>query len=503
MRVALTYDTLRFGESAGDADTGSAWLWPLVTPALEAAGCRVTLHRRSESLAAEAIAAAGSLPSPEDAWPFLYSDRDAIEVVRPTCRTLLEADLVIGHELSPNQLRILHAAGRPVLDLSLGPARFGRDLFLRARTTDPVLAGLITASHVADAVLAREAEAVRARIAATDGPTDPVLLFVGQVDADASLIEGARLQRVSPFVERIRGMLEPGWRLLLKPHPYARFNADILALREAVAGSRIVNDGIYTLLGTPAVRRVVTLSSSVAAEAGFFGTEATALVSPDRDTCPPPMHEGRITVDALRGILRRRQGAPPDLPPIDLRRSVGHAWGYRREPRRAARTIKAGQAVAFSEAGTGGDLCTLGWSAPEADGCWSDGPLALLLLQPAVPGLFLTLRLAAFVPRGTAGLHLEIRGAQTRISAFFGSTRSRDIVLQLPADSGEVELRFGITGMASPAEHGISRDQRKLGVKLLRAQVTAAAPISGRARDLVARSTQLAASLASILPFLG
>ena len=254
MRIAFSCDLMRHGGDAGDAEANSAWLWPLLRPVVEEIGHELVLHTRDDPATAHAAQAAACGLDPSEAWPLLYSDPAQTDAVRRTSRTLLEADLVIGHELSPNQLHVLAQAGVPCVDLSVDPVRFGPELFLRVRTSDRVLADLLQRRHVPDAALADAVEAMRKRCGASAGVPGPAVLFAGQTDADASLIEGARLRSVEPFIDRIRGLVEPGWRLLLKPHPYARSNADVRALHAAAPGSIFVQDNVYALPASPRKR---------------------------------------------------------------------------------------------------------------------------------------------------------------------------------------------------------------------------------------------------------
>ena len=381
----------------------------------------------------------------------------------------------------------------PFVDLSIDSARFGPELFLRVRTSDRELADLLRHAHVPDAALADAVEAMRDRCGTSAGVTGEAVLFAGQTDADATLIENARLRSVEPFVDRIRELVQPGWRLLLKPHPYARSHAALRMLHGAVPGSVFVQDNIYALLSATAVRQVVTLSSGVAVEARLFGKPAERLLRPDRDAGSPDLAESRVTLAGLAAALRQRLGGEP----CRLRSAAGQSWGYSLDPRRPRRTIFAGQSLRFDVNGAGNDLCTFGWSRPDPGGLWSEGSFAVMLVQPQEPGLVLTLDLVPFVPRGHGPVTLTVRGvAGAPLQRVFRAWRRERIRLELPATSGPVEVEFTLSETTSPAARGISPDRRELGVQLLGATVARGAARLTRPRRTAIRAAQWATQAA-------
>lgn len=436
-----------------------------------------------------------------DAWVALFSAHQLREMVAQASAPLRHFALVIGFELSPNQIRAFCAEGIPFLDVSIDPIRFGPDIFFRMRTNDDALCRTLAAHEIGLQTLRPYASLLRSKVGRTlrqPAVTTPAVLFVGQTDVDASLISGARLVRAAGFTAELRQLLTQGQQLLLKPHPGGQAHLDILGLGAAFPDARLINDNIYALLSAPWIERVVTISSSVAQEAALFDKPAICLAQPDnnRDRIGVDLvsRDHRIGLDALHPdfwqVLAPPGGGadtPIFHPPAagNLRQALGETWGFTGAPGFLDRTVAAGQALSFAGGGDGLRLCAFGWSHPEPTGIWSVGPLATLLIDTAGEALDITIACAAFLS-GT--LHPRSMTIQTRPAGEPGQTIvfftpfSKHIRLRIPAMRGLTEIVLSFP--ASPAGRGGSQDRRPLGIKLHRVVVTRRGQAAPRAMGL-------------------
>jgi len=340
MRAVVLHDVLRSTCQAGHHQVAELWrrlLAPALAPLGHAVSCPAAFAADLPEPVAALMRRLGLTHGPA-AWARLYSDPALV----PEVAALLDhvdAELVIGWELSPNLLRALGARGVAVIDMSIAPLRFGTDLYLRLRTNRADWAArlaerAVPAPEFADAARRlHEAFGPRARGLPVHSGV-PAVLFVGQTDLDASLIAGGALASVADRLPAVEALLAEGAPLWLKPHPHGERHADIRLLHARFPQARVVTDAIYCLLCDPAVGTVATLSSSVAEEAGWFGRRAVRLLAPDDGPGAVPglsehhIVSGQVTAPEFwRGVLL---GAAPGEgvgDGISLRRLFRLSWG--------------------------------------------------------------------------------------------------------------------------------------------------------------------------------
>lgn len=375
--------------------------------------------------AVERLADATGLTRDTAGWVRLYSDPALVPAVGSLLAAVEPADLVLGWELSPNIVRALARRGIAVIDMGVAPLRFAPDLYLRLRTSDSVLATRLAGLAVPDAVFAAAAARMRT---AVGGQAAAGVVFVGQTDVDASLISDGALAGAAPHVATLRALMRPDEALLLKPHPHGVEHGDIDLLHRLFPNARIVTDSAYALLAAPAVRRVVTLSSSVAEEARWFGKTAFRLVTPDA----APERLGELSGFHLVGIEMLGEGfwarlldgaaeAPQPPAGVTLRRLFSLGWGWPPLPVAPPPGPGPDGAIDLGAAAR----CGFGWQVG-ADGIGMTGRMATLrFARPhgaaltvtlevqggTMPGVELSARpgrvvgpLAVAVPAGPAGV---------------------------------------------------------------------------------------------------
>jgi hypothetical protein len=137
--------------------------------------------------------------------------------------------------------------------------------------------------------------------------------------------------------------------------------------------------------------------------------------------------------------------------------------------------VTIGAPVDFRAGGGGARLLATGWSYPEVDGVWSDGPSASLMFDlghPPTTDLRFEFSLAVFQnPRGGAREVIidSTRGQRIDVWSLSEPETQRNIVVPAAAWIGSrIGLLFRFDGPISPSELGVSEDPRALSIKLRR-----------------------------------
>lgn len=315
------------------------WLRSLMGAALTGAGARLR-DWEGDGHPAETAAFMGllGLPASPEGWA-------ATSVIDPLPAAALRwldarmagAELVIGFELPVFLMRFLADRGIPFLDIAIDPIRFGRDLFLSARTNDPALEAILEINEVDEDILRIDAALLRASAVRHAGRSigDPALrvaVFFGQTCVDRALVRGGALAKPSDFIAPIAAMARDHDLLLVRPHPFEPDRAELDQLLARIPNARMSRASSYALLACENVQEIVSLSSSLVVEAAYFGKPATALLMPD--TADPWLVSSGICSRSYRldtGLLSAdfwhgRRTALPVVPHM-LRHSLGIAWG--------------------------------------------------------------------------------------------------------------------------------------------------------------------------------
>jgi Glycosyl transferase family 2 len=205
---------------------------------------------------------------------------------------------------------------------------------------------------------------------------------------------------------------------------------------------------------------------------------------------PPPWRR------MIAGILAH-VGINPRVPSIAMR----HGWrrgAYLRHLRRVLRLdstdlqgaapavraravdracrITIGAPVDFRAGGGGACYLATGWSHPEDDGVWSDGPSASLMFDVGTPpttDLHFEFSLVVFQNSNGGPREVAIDTTQgQRIERWTLSAPAGDWSFVVPASAwigSRIGLRFSFDEAKSPSDLGLSADRRALSIKLRRA----------------------------------
>ncbi|MBP0581459.1 hypothetical protein J8I29_19170 [Labrys sp. LIt4] len=437
---------------------------------------RVSILANGEPSLLEELAARHGWPPDKSGWAHVFSHPDVVNLIMPMLERLRTFDLVLGFEMPPNLIRALNAHGQRLIDISIDPIRFCADLFLRMRSNDSALQALLAERSAPPEQVVAGAAELKARMQPLPVQSEAIV-FAGQVPDDSSLIAGSRIQGAAPFVDQVNE-IAAGRQILLKPHPYAPGNPDLVTLHRALPKSRFTRDNIYALMAAPWVGAVVTLSSSVATEALYFDKPGVRLISPDVEFVEPgvigPFQriDGRASSASFWGELLDQAVQMPSRasPASPLRRLFGASWGL---PRPATAILPS--PLSRGETTTNiQPYCVFGWSGTEPDGVRSDGTLAVLQMPACNDGMAstLVLTLSAFAPDANRQQELTISshpaGFTEKIILATAERRELQIALPPAPIGSTLEISIGIDAALSPKQQGINSDERRLGIKLHR-----------------------------------
>ena len=160
---------------------------------------------------------------------------------------------------------------------------------------------------------------------------------------------------------------------------------------------------------------------------------------------------------------------------LDLTGLPGAAPTVRAEAVRRACRITIGTPVDFRAGADGARYLATGWSFPEADGVWSDGPSASLMFDVgSAPTSDLRFEFFLVVFQSAPGTAREVVIDTTRgqpIDRWTLSAPAGDWSVAVPASAwigSRIGLRFRFDESKSPSELGLSADGRTLSIKLRR-----------------------------------
>lgn len=130
-----------------------------------------------------------------------------------------------------------------------------------------------------------------------------------------------------------------------------------------------------------------------------------------------------------------------------------------------------GDKVRFAAGSRGRRFLGPGWSGPEADHCWSDGPRAavsLPVVDRAPEGAVLRIRCRGFCPPGLNAQRVAISVNGRHIRTIGANGMAWHEVLLPPGSVGEsgIYVEFEFPDAVSPEQVGASSDSRSLGITL-------------------------------------
>jgi hypothetical protein len=356
LRVLLTGDVLRpLDEEFRASQTGNIlWLHRLLRRAIgRASGTSPEAMAWSPPPGA-AIAfdtpgfyAAAGVTLDIEGWIALFGARELPREAAALMAGAFEgATAVIGFELADVQKHLLSRLGVPWMDLNIHPYRFGPDVLFAVQTNHAGILQALGTHHAGDDVFEPWADLVSAT--AVKVPLNPPIgeetLVVGQTRVDRALLADSRLLDLSDFAGAFHAAIGDARTVLFKPHPYNADGFGLHAVGLPLRRIRETGENAYVLMAQDSVQRVVGVSSSLIAEARFFGKQGIFLgtppfrIAPSRDALSFATHasvvDAWLSADFWRDVLApvmpvtAHDGRRVSLPPNALRNALRQFWGW-------------------------------------------------------------------------------------------------------------------------------------------------------------------------------
>lgn len=185
--------------------------------------------------------------------------------------------LVIGFEMSARMIFQAEELGIPYINVIMHPIRFMNDLVFGLKSNTGIEWPLVSEDQIKF-----DSGIVQAAVARLDGAGCPgnSVLIAGQFDGDRSLLHDGKTHSFKTHRETLLRIVH-GRTVLYKQHPHYKTGGDPFgtALREmGISFADCSGFNIYRLMSQESIATVCALSSSVLAEAPYFGKEAIRLM---------------------------------------------------------------------------------------------------------------------------------------------------------------------------------------------------------------------------------
>jgi hypothetical protein len=332
----------------GGVDRVAAWLYNAIRRQV-ALACGLSVRLLTVSTAPVLAHIVTSLRSPAEAdefWAAAFEDFSHGALEQQILPRLADQFCVV-YEMPPYLARLLDRHEIPYLDIRVHPIRFLDDLLFAVRASRVVTRRLLADFAVAEATVAITAglrEAMCQFIGAGRIPAN-TLLVLGQRRFDSTQIVKGTFYDALDHDTAIAAILARYDAVVLKPHPLDPQHS-LLAAASRLAGTHlgVAKDNVYRLLSLPDIAGVLSVSSSVAFEAVYFGkTVHTLAPSPIRlawreDPIQPDQHvsidDAVLSIDFWRAVLVSHVPVTPAdgirLPPKPnrLRLAMDSFWSF-------------------------------------------------------------------------------------------------------------------------------------------------------------------------------
>tara|TARA_R110000782_G_scaffold23881_9_gene62048 strand:+ start:12803 stop:13972 length:1170 start_codon:yes stop_codon:yes gene_type:complete len=195
--------------------------------------------------------------------------------------------VIISHEAPPYLFRIAQKIGVKIIDVGVAPLRFSSDYILGLRSNDVASMSLIEKCSMRPMEFH---DAVHTRVALSHSRAHPLniengVLFVGQMDIDASLIQGGSIPKPIDVLNALELTSAMYGRVYYKPHPNNNNTSWLRKICNEREDFIWINRNIYDTLVLDDWSRVISFSSSVVKEAPFFRKKADRMLK-DNDIWP-------------------------------------------------------------------------------------------------------------------------------------------------------------------------------------------------------------------------
>ncbi len=265
----------------GGVDRASVWLFDAIKRQLVlAAGLPVEVVTATGDPALAAWL--DTLRTPESAhlhWALFYDCLPPSAELEEILIHRLRRRFCVGYEMPPWLHGMLHSLGVPYIDVRLHPVRFLDDLLFAARASHSATRAALLAMAVPESeviVTAGLREAMCHMISEATVPAD-TLIAIGQRPLDCSQIADGTFFDALPRRAEILAICARHAAVVLKPHPLEPEHGLLEVAASAPNTIGAVGDNLYRMMSLPQIAAVLTVNSSAAYEAPYFGKRVYTL----------------------------------------------------------------------------------------------------------------------------------------------------------------------------------------------------------------------------------
>jgi hypothetical protein len=213
-------------------------------------------------------------------WASVYAGLAVSDPLSVLLSERLRCRFCVGYELPPWLVRLMDDNRVPYLDLRLHPVRFMDDLMFAARASchDTQVELFSFAMNETEVIATAGLREAMCRFISEAKVPDDTLLVVGQRPFDSSQIVDGRFFDAEPLASEIHAICGRHRAVILKPHPHDKEHSLLAVAADAPAHVLgVITDNLYRIIALPQVSTVLTVNSSVAHEAPYFGKRVHTL----------------------------------------------------------------------------------------------------------------------------------------------------------------------------------------------------------------------------------
>lgn len=265
----------------GEGDRSAVWLFDAVKRQVQAAA-RLPIHLLTARNCPDLYAWVQQKRPPKEAdafWAAVYDHLPIDAALEAILLPRLQGQFVIGYEMPAYLLGLLAQRGVPYIDIRIHPIRFLDDLIFATRASDTATQHALMRIAVSEETVIAQAGLVEAMCRYTANCSLPsnTLLVIGQRTFDSSQIIAGKFFDALESRSHILGICETYKTLLLKPHPYEGKHSLLMLTSAAPNTLGVTSDNVYRLFAQPEIAGILTVNSSAAYEARYFGKQVHTL----------------------------------------------------------------------------------------------------------------------------------------------------------------------------------------------------------------------------------
>lgn len=197
-----------------------------------------------------------------------------------------ENSLLVGYEISRATQDILKRANVQFVDMWLHPVRFLDDVLFGFRSSEDAINRKL--QHFAYDTDKVQAEANLLKIQSYRGfnrfnqdIATNTALFVGQTVQDKAILKDGKFLNLLDYADQFQALTAVHEKVYFSRHPFVRAgDEDVLRFVRSFKNVEFSNFATYHLLTHPGIKKVATISSSVAQEAKYFGKDVEVWFRP-------------------------------------------------------------------------------------------------------------------------------------------------------------------------------------------------------------------------------